>query len=487
MDGQDERKNIIYNIELMSWIGDQYKNLKARNYYFPTSQQSNDIIRSTGGSKDPKKNLAHFIAPIQFQRLRQDIRTWREAISEAENAYFPHRVKMQRLFQDTIVNGHVRAAMTKRKNLTLLRDFELVDQKGKEYPELKLLFKNNTDTSGVVEQTSSWFDSYVNYVLDAAAFGYSLISLGDIINNSFPLLSLIKRWNVSPDRMTVSAFVYALTGERWDDPDKKDWHIYVSTPTDVGSSPCGYGYLYTIAPYEILLRNNLGYNADFNEVFNQPYRIGKSSKTEERERKIFFDDLRTMGQMPAILLDVGDEIDFKESKNVGSSFQSYSNFELRLMRLINKIVLGHADAMDSIPGNLGSQQGDEKSPISQALDQVQTVDGKLVESSINSQLIPRMRKLGFKIPLNIHFEYKNDSEKMEQREKEDENNLKTVQVAVQMMSAGIGTMDKDYFTERTGIPITELPPPVSTQNSPTEPVDKEKVITKNNPNNTIKK
>jgi hypothetical protein len=76
---------------------------------------------------------------------------------------------------------------------------------------------------------------------------------------------------------------------------------------------------------------------------------------------------------------------------------------------------------------------------------------------------------------------------MEQREKEDENNLKTVQVAVQMMSAGIGTMDKDYFTKRTGIPITELPPPVSTQNSPTEPVDKEKVITKNNPNNTIKK
>jgi hypothetical protein len=444
-------------MSLISDIRGRYKS--TVNYFFPTDAKTNDTLRSSGGNINPKKNISHYIAPIQFQRLRQDIQSWREAIKEAENAYYPHRVKMQRLFQDTIINGHVKAAMLKRDNLTLLRDFALVDQKGKEYPDLKLLFRNNADSSGIIEQTCNWFDSYVQYVLDAKKFGYSLMSLGDIINNAFPEISLVKRWNVSPDRMTVSAFVYALTGQRWDEPDNKDWHVYVSTPTDVGASRCGYGYLYTIAPYEIFLRNNLSYNSDFNEVFNQPLKKGKTAKTEERERQAFFDDMRAMGSMAAILLDEGDEIDFVESKNVGSSYRSFESFELRMQRLINKIILGHADAMDSIPGNLGSQQGDEKSPISEALNQIQTIDGRFVENSINSQLIPRMRKLGFKIPLNIHLEYKNDAEKNDQREKEDENNQKTINIAVAMQTSGIGTMDVDYFTERTGIPVKAIPPP----------------------------
>ena len=448
----------------MTWIGN--KITSAKNYYFPTDQKSNDIIRKSGGSSDPKKNLSHYIAPIQFQRLRQDISTWRDAITEAENAYFPQRVKMQRIYQDTVINGHVYSAMVKRKNLTLLRDFGFYDNKGKEYPEFKILLRNNTDTSGIVEQTTNWFDSYLSYVLDADAFGYSLISLGDIINSAFPEITLLKRWNVSPDRKNVTAFVYALTGQKWDDPDVKDWHVYVSTPTQIGASQCGYGYLYIIAAYEILMRNNLSYNADFNEVFNQPYRIGKTSKTEERERKSFFDDLRTMGQMAAILIDEGDEIEFKESKNVGAAYRSYESFELRLQRLINRVVLGHADAMDSIPGNLGSQQGFEKSPIAVAMDNIQTIDGKFCENSVNTQLIPRMRKLGFKIPLNVHFEFKNDAEKMELREKEDENNQKTVNIAVAIQTAGLGLMDKKYFTERTGIILAELPPPPAAAPAP---------------------
>ena len=55
-------------------------------------------------SKKNVKNLSSHISPIQFQRLRQDVLSWRDCIREAENAWYPHRVKMQQLYNDTVLN-----------------------------------------------------------------------------------------------------------------------------------------------------------------------------------------------------------------------------------------------------------------------------------------------------------------------------------------------------------------------------------------------
>ena len=95
-----------------------------KNYWFPTT---NPLTGGGEGFKreDNPKDLNKYIARVQLQRIRQDVQSWREAISEAELAYYPHRVKMQRLFQDTTLNGHIYACMQKRKALTLLKDYKL--------------------------------------------------------------------------------------------------------------------------------------------------------------------------------------------------------------------------------------------------------------------------------------------------------------------------------------------------------------------------
>jgi phage gp29-like protein len=383
-----------------------------------------------------KKNMGKSVIPLQLQRIRQDSLSWRLAVDEAERAYFPFRVQMQTLYIDTILNGHVKACIDRRKDLTTLRDWQIVNDKGVVNEEAsKLLSKK-------------WFSSFIDLSLDSLFYGYSLISLGDMKDGKFKDIQTIKRWNISPDRYIVANVPYNTTGKDFRDKDVYNWHVYVSTINELGTSVCGYGLLYNVAIYEIFLRNILGYNGDFVELYSQPFRVGKTGKTEEAERVNFENAVANMGSAGyAILDEIGDSIEFMETAKGGNGWQGYDNLEQRLEKKISKLILGHADALDSVSGTLGATQG-EDSPTSQALSDKKTKDGGFVEDIVNSELLPRLIKLGFKISPTDKFEFKNDDEVQD-------NNKKLIANAVEIKKAGL-QVDKDYFEKQTGIKLSEV-------------------------------
>lgn len=395
------------------------------------------------GSKDEKKNLAASIVPSSLQRVRQDIISWRTAVAEAEQAYFPFRVKMQKLFVDTVLNGHVTACMEFRKNLTLQRDYRIMQGEVANEDLQKLL-------------NVAWFDNLLSYVLDAQYYGYSLISLGDVTNSSFENMALIRRENVSPDRMIVSPFDYAMIGKSFVEPPYAKWHIYADTPSENGHSKCGYGLLYKVAMYEIICRNLIGYNSDAAELFGMPLRVGKTTKTEEAERKDFADALQYMGSAGWAVIDLQDEIELIANSTGATGFQIYADLEKRCEAKISKIILGHADAMDSTPGKLGG--GNENGPAQKAIDTIQNKDGKFTENIINNQIFPKLREIGFMIPEDAVFQFSNDKEAEDYRAKVDNSNKVTADIALTMSQAGL-KMAPEYFEERTGIPTTEAPKP----------------------------
>ena len=384
-------------------------------------------------------NLNRSMPPAQLQRLRQDVGMWRSSISEAEQAYYPHRVKMQQMYVDTVINSHVASAMERRKDLTLLRDYEILDAQGNEIEGLEDIFD------------SQWFDQLVSYSLDAIFYGYSLIGLNDIDNGNFKDLSLIKRWMVSPDRLEVTRFIYSQNGAKFLEEPYKNWHIWCTTPSDNGQSQCGYGLLYKVALLEIFLRNTLAYNGDFVELYSQPYRIGTTTKTNEDERAQLERALQNMGSSGYAVIDPQDEIKFLETALGGTGWKGYENLEMRCQKAISKLILGHADALDSTAGKLGATQGEE-TPIYQAMEDKQTKDGKYIENMINGQLIPKMRNLGFKLPDGIVFKYSNNAETEEVKLKQVDYATKLSAVAVNLKNAGLG-IDEQFFTEETGIPV----------------------------------
>lgn len=418
---------------------------KVKNYLFPTPDNplTAERVGDWRAEKSPEKNLRSYITPVQLQRIRQDVQSWREAIGEAEQAWYPHRVKMQRMFLDTVLNGHVSACMSRRKNLTLLKDFKLCD-----------IDTTEEDEQWTKYLKKSWFNLYCNYVLDAQFFGYSLISLGDLVNDEFPHLTTIRRFNVSPDRKNVSSYVYSLSGANFSEEPYRLWNVYQPTPTDVGISLCGYGLLYKVAMYEIICRNTLGFNMDAAEMYGMPIRKGKTMKTNEDERALFERALAQMGSAGYILMDTMDELELVESSQSGAGFKVYESLEGRCEKKISKILLGHSDALDSTAGKLGAAQGQE-SPVQQAIEEIQIIDTRVLENNINTELLPRLREMGIAIPDNLCFMIKNDNEREEQRLKEDESNQITANIAQTMKNAGL-QMDAAYFEERTGIPTQPI-------------------------------
>jgi hypothetical protein len=399
------------------------------------------------------KNLSSYISPVQLQRLRQDTTMWRNAITEAEYAYFPYRVKMQQMYIDTILNGHVASLMERRQDLTLLRDFKIVDDKDVQSDVLTEMFKE-----------AEWFEDFQAYSLDALFFGYSLISLGDIKDDAFTDVSIVRRWLVSPDRLEASSFIYQPSGNRFDQDPFNPWHVYVKTRSENGVSPCGYGLFYKIALYEIFLRNTLGFNGDFVELYSQPYRVGKTTKTTEDERAQLEAALQNMGSSGYAVIDPSDDIQFLETALGGTGYKGYESLESRCQATVSKLVLGHADAVDSTPGKLGGGQGktdglaQDGSPVAMALADKQSKDGKMMSRIINSELFPRMRKLGLKIPENMKFVYNNDAE-IEQMNARKDASAGVIATTMQAIKNAGGTPDWDYFKERTGMSIEQAPPP----------------------------
>lgn len=172
----------------------------------------------------------------------------------------------------------------------------------------------------------------LEYILDARFFGYSLVALGDLVDGGFPDLSIIRRANVSPDRLNVTHLIYALSGAEFMDEPYVDWHVWIPTVSENGISKCGYGLLYNVALYEIICRNLLGANADAAELYGMPVRVGTTSKTDEMERAEYASALANMASSGWILKDTLDELDLLESKGNGQGFKIYADLNKDVKR-----------------------------------------------------------------------------------------------------------------------------------------------------------
>src|ERR1019366_4216071 len=401
--------------------------LKVKNF---------QLVQLMGGVKGSPQNIpivednAHkpsaFIIPLQLERVKQDVATWRIAIGEAENAYYPHRFRMQQMFVDTVLEGHTFACIQTRKDMTLLKGFKV----GKKNAEG--VWVENKETSQLF-QDKKWFNDLLGYILDAQFFGYSLIQLGDLESSgkeyNFKNLTIIKRWHVSPDRKQLVQIPYQTWGLNISDKtyfskgafeshDKQngvsftedcdangvpynDWMLYVDTPSEVGTSICGFGLLYNVSIYSILLRNNLTHNADYNQMFVAPYRhIKTNEKFDSAEYKNLMLAASQMGNNGFLLTSKEEEVDFIQANN-GTGYTSYADLERRCQAMISKMILGHANALDAQTTSLGGGGTSKKT-----IDEDSTPEGKakmivekrqdlFVSNILNNLLYYKLKKLGF--------------------------------------------------------------------------------------------
>lgn len=420
-------------------------------------------IVSAGGSNNKNRNLNNKKIPIQLPRIKQDISSWRSWISEAEAAWWPFRVKMQQGYLDTVMNAHVAACIERRKNLTLLREFEFRNADGTANKEWTKYFHRQ------------WFThNFVNYTLDSLFYGYNLIALGDIGSekknpksslDTYPLNpTIVTRHHISPDREEVGSFIYSPVGTNFEKGIPDDFHVFVTTISDSGISNCGYGLLYPAAYLEILIRNNTGFNTDYIEMFAQPLRVLYTNAMEGAEQDNREAALKNMGAAGYMMLnDMGERLEFLSDSAKGNGYKSYNDFDLRLKGDISKLFLGHQDAISSVPGRQGasSVQGSPTnadqagSPIAGALRDVQSKDGQFCEPIYNDMLIPKLRNLGIPIPEGGYIHYLNDAEERAVQDEKNVVNQKFSTILMTLAQAG-KKVDNKLIEKTLGFPAGSI-------------------------------
>jgi phage gp29-like protein len=366
-------------------------------------------------------------------RQKQNTLNWRDSIVQAENQWYPYRTIMQELFLDTVLNAQVIACIERRKDLTLLRDFKMVNEDDSE---------NEKDMEMINQM---WFKKFISYSLDAIFYGYTMINMGSIVDNKFPNLQITRRDYVNTNWNMILDYPTTPTGVVITDKQYNNWNILVKTNQPNGVNDCGYGLLYPVGVLEIYLRNILGFNATFVELFTSPFRVAKTDTASEDEMDRLEELMSNFGNNAWGVFGKEDEFEFLQTNNQGNSYEAFANFEKRLEDKISKIILGHADALDSVPGKLGGGSG-EDNPVYIAIRDKRNVDGEFIENIVNNELIPRLNALGFNF--TSKFKFVNDDEKIEEIQFITDIAMKLKQTGIQMTS--------EFYTEKTGIPTTQI-------------------------------
>jgi phage gp29-like protein len=347
-----------------------------------------DILKKPQPIKEETKNKEHVVkvTPQPLQRLKLDIQRWRNAVLTAESVLNPYRIELQRNYNEIAINAHIKACVERRKNLTLLRDFDFY--KGEEEVELK----NKKMVLDVIEES-----------LNAIFYGYSLLQIEDIVDG-MGSVCLIPRERIIPERQTITTSTqYDANGVKFYDEQYKDWLIWMPTRSESSNTTCGLGLFNVLAPYEIYIRNANTAWSEYQQIYGVPLRIGKTNTREKLMRDNMSQMMADMGRSGWAVVDIDDQIEMVDGGKGGGASDNFLGLINYCEKVISKVILGHADALDSTPGKLGAETSVDK-----ALSETQQKDGLYIEHLLNEKVFPQFAKLGLKEFDGLRIEFENN-------------------------------------------------------------------------------
>lgn len=374
--------------------------------------------------KRPDKSnvIAKITTPTQLYRVRQDVATWRAALTSAESVYNPQRLQLYRLYNDLILDAHLSACIDQRKNLIRSLDFDI-----------KINDEENEELSKLIE--TKWFRDFVDYALDSIYFGYSLIQFDSIVNDSFKCVELVPRQYVKPELHIVTTDTSAITGTDYLEFPYNNWSIGVGNPKDLG-------LLAKAAPLIIWKKNALASWAEFGEIFGTPLRVGKTDLRDEVTVNNMEKMLQNMKSSAYGLFNTDDEIEFVET-NRSDAHQVFDAMIQRCNSEISKLILNQTGTTDE-KSFVGSAEIQER-----ILKNVGYNDQFFIETVCNTQLVPMMQRLGL-LPEGAEIcIYNEESFSIQDQSKFD----------IELLKTGKFMVTPEYIKEKYGTDVIEVAEP----------------------------
>lgn len=372
----------------------------------------------------PQTNLTNMRAkrasaiPVDYDtnltRTKQDVGRWRKAIEMAESSNY-NRTEYYRTLKDVVLDSHLSAVISQRKNGTLCRNVEFYNADSTENEEITKLFQ------------APWFYKLRSMMLDAKYYGFTLIDLGELVDFKFNSIDEVPRQYVKPELGIVVTHPSMVTGVSLDDPAYSKWNIFIGERKDLG-------LLAKAAPWALWKKTVTGYWSEYCEKFGMPMRIGKTNLNDEVLKANMENALRNMGSAFWAMMNEGDEIQLLETFNT-AAYDIYDKFIERANSEISKLILSQTGTTDekTYSGSAGVHQDVLGSLIEQ--------DVLWHDSNLNEFVKPVLATLGF--PVSDGYFETGYEEKASLKDKAD--------MVVKMMP--YLTFDKDYLEEEFDIKI----------------------------------
>jgi phage gp29-like protein len=335
---------------------------------------------------------------------------------QAAEAEQPRRVMLYDLYEDLLLDGHLRS---------------IVDKRIMAVTNSPLSFVSNKKSVDVINelQYKTWFETLLTELMNAKFWSHTLLEF--FYNEAGELTcELVPRKHVEQKTGLVLARQVDTAGYAYrEDKSRLPWLLEVGTWKQ-------HGLLLPSAQYVIYKRGNFGDWAQYAEVFGMPWKVAKYDSYDEKQRQQLEQALEEAGGNANIIIPRETEIDLKYATSAGDG-SLYEKLKDACDEALSVLILGQTMTTKDTSGS-GYAQGKIHATVE---DDLHMSDRRYITRILNDKLNPLLDLHGFPVG-DGKWTYK-----------EEENiDVKTKKIAIDMQVAQQVPVDDDYFYETYGIP-----------------------------------
>lgn len=257
----------------------------------------------------------------QSIRVQQDITRWRDALKRCESTYNPEYKYLMELYLEISEDPAVRSVMNHITTEIQSREYYVKNAAGEEDEEATALLHQ------------PWFEDVVMYLWQKKCWGFSMIELGDIVNDGFSCVKSIDRRYIFPLCAGVRTDYSKIVPDFYvTDRPYNAWTIFVKEDD--------YGLFNNIAPIWIYKKQAMNMWAEYQQIMAIPYRIGKTSYRDEDRRKNMERFLSDMASGQWGLFDLDDIVEIVQAGGTASGNSNFENMISYCDGMIAKVFLG---------------------------------------------------------------------------------------------------------------------------------------------------
>lgn len=376
--------------------------------------------------------IQNFVVARPPARSAISIANWRQAINSAELSFQPNRVTLYDIYDDVLLDPHLKRQWEKRvENITTL-DWDFIDKNEVEVEEMDDLLVN-----------TSRFEKLLKEIMLSKLYGISVLELSTELKpymgktRQYLKTYSIPRKHIRPETGTIVKEQYD-TNNGTSAIDYRSG-VYQNYIAEVGDNK-DLGLLLEITPYVILKKGGVNDWALFVQLFGQPFREYTYNGYDEKVRITLEQSAKEMASAPYIIMPDGAQLKLHEIRN-NNTGEVHGKLTEYCDKMISIRILGNTLTTDN--GKVGSNALGEVHQQTQ--EEVFTSDKMFVKRVLNETIAPILYNLGYPVK---------DGKFTPKQEKNIEKTKKKLEVIKMVRDLG-EPIDADYIYHESDIPKPE--------------------------------